>query len=565
VILGFSFDLASNRNYSFAPFMFIKSGPWIRKNARWLFVGILVVLVPGFVMLFTHTPEKPREAQLPKIGGKPVSLAEFQHHQLATAVDFLLTTGREIPRTAEGDAFWEQQTVVRILLLRKARQMRLDVSDEQVVETIQKMPLFQTEGRFDSNRYRGFLAYLSQRRIPEAFLEETVRDNLLIRRLRDIISSAAKVTPLEVRHAYEPLHEKHLVSLVHITTNDVPPHAVTDEQVRAFFERNPQAFRLPAQIKVRYAIFHADKLAETLTIADADIARYYEQTKNLYLDAQGEPKPLDDVRAEVEKSLRNQRALRLAGDRAVEFSIKMLPEPGKPAPDFAAVAAEFGAEVRETDHFTAAAAPEIFPGGDAFVKTAFTLSAENPVSDPILSADGYVVLGFVERRAARTPTFDEAKERATEQLQAFAHVAAAVERARAALADARRKMAEGATFADACRDLNLKIVELPAFTLVEPLADWSEDEAEMIKTAAAHVATGQVSELFPTASGASFLYVRERLPMDETQFEREKEEFARRLLLRNRDAIFNDWVNELWRTANVQLPRQSAPQTQSGR
>ena len=59
--------------------MFIAHGEKVRKHARWILAGVLVILVPGFVALFTTTGGRERrEEDLPTLRGKPVNPAEFE-------------------------------------------------------------------------------------------------------------------------------------------------------------------------------------------------------------------------------------------------------------------------------------------------------------------------------------------------------------------------------------------------------------------------------------------------------------------------------------------------------
>ena len=58
--------------------------------------------------------------------------------------------------------------------------MKLEVSDEQVNQVIQGIPVFQQGGSFSLRRYDAFLA---QQRLTKAAFEEDVRLRLLLQEL----------------------------------------------------------------------------------------------------------------------------------------------------------------------------------------------------------------------------------------------------------------------------------------------------------------------------------------------------------------------------------------------
>jgi peptidyl-prolyl cis-trans isomerase D len=54
---------------------------------------------------------------------------------------------------------------------------------------------------------------------------------------------------------------------------------VTDEQVKSFYEANPNDFRQPETAKVQYVLLTLDDIARDVTVAEADALAYYEQNR----------------------------------------------------------------------------------------------------------------------------------------------------------------------------------------------------------------------------------------------------------------------------------------------
>src|SRR2546422_518955 len=101
--------------------MFIQHGGWLRKHAKWVFGVILLLLIPGFIALFTTTSgTSQRGGELPTIHGKPVNAAEFQKARRAVLAQIYMSRGA-FPKTVAEEDMVDQQAVVRMILLRKIK------------------------------------------------------------------------------------------------------------------------------------------------------------------------------------------------------------------------------------------------------------------------------------------------------------------------------------------------------------------------------------------------------------------------------------------------------------
>ena len=280
--------------------MFIAHGERIRKHSRWIFAAILALLIPGFIALFTTSSgSKTREANLPTIHGKPINAGEFEQARNVFQAQYIINTGRELPLTAETRDQLTQQPVLRIVLLRKARELGIRVSDNDVVQHIRNM-FVNESGQYDKERQRLFMIQLNTHGISEELFEQVMREDLIMAQLQSLVTSAAKVTPEELRLAYEPLHEKLQIDLVEFNAaSNTVPVTVTDDEARAFFQKNKSGFRVPKQMKVRYAFFPTADARKTAKITDADLSEFYDRNKAKYSDTNNVAKPLETVVLEL--------------------------------------------------------------------------------------------------------------------------------------------------------------------------------------------------------------------------------------------------------------------------
>lgn len=541
--------------------MFIAHGAWLRKYAPWILAGVLVLLLPGFVLLFTPAGGvADRQKNLPTIGGKPVNPAEFQQAKNAIIAQHVISTGRQAPRTIDFNEQLTRDAVVRMLLLRKAGELGIRVSDEELVRQIRSQPFLLNENKqFDPELYRQVLIVLNNYGVTESQFEQIIREQIILMRLRNLVTRAVRVTPTELQLAYAPFHEKTFVDYVEFDVADhQQPLEVTEQDARAFFEQNQELFRAPAQTKVRYVHFKTSEARDAVTLSDGEIAEYYERNKSKYIDEQKQPRPLDSVRDEIQKELRALRAERLIGDRATEFTVRLVPEPGAARPDFAKVAEEFAVTVHETGFFSLRDAVAGIEAGPQFHQTAFTLGPDAPFSDPVRGEDGYYVLEYLDSKPSTIPQFEEVRQQVIERLKHRRAVEATVKRGRQTLSRLKEAMAAGKSFPDACAELGLKVNSPPAFTLAEDTP--ALPAASNVKELALGMATNTVSEFVPTPTGGLFFHLKRREPFDPEQFAQSRADFEQQILQRNRQALFQDWISSILRKENVDFGLRPRPQ-----
>lgn len=174
----------------------------------------------------------------------------------------------EMQRRIEEQA-WEG--LVNETLLRQELQRRgLGVSDQEVIWAAKNLPhpqlmqqeIFLTNGRFDINKYRTFL---STQAPAEIFgeLERYYRDDLPQRKLVSQLAAGRYITDAELWRAYQDRTETATVDYVQLDLSKLKPAAVTDAEIRAFYEKNRDDFRRTesGSFKVAYI---------PLTITEAD-------------------------------------------------------------------------------------------------------------------------------------------------------------------------------------------------------------------------------------------------------------------------------------------------------
>lgn len=543
--------------------MFIAHGERLQRWGPWILGGVLLLLVPSFVVMFSPSASiKQQRSELPTINGKAVNLADFQSAKNVVMTEIVFSSGRQPPRTLEFEDQLNIEAVQRLILMRKAKEFGISASDDEVVQQVRVLPAFLNEQKqFDPDRYQRYLNFLNNLGISETQLAETMREQIVLARLRALIATAAKVTPAELKLAYTPLHEETTIDYVELNAADHKGNfEIKDDEARTFYDANKEKFRKAAQVKVRNVYFTISDARKSIKLSEDEVGEYYELNKNKYLDDQKKPRPLADVKDEVKKDLLDLRAERLAGDRATGFSVKLVHEPGTTRPDFAKIAADFGLTPRETDFFGLRDAASGISAGPQFNQAAFSLSPEVPFSDPVHGEDGYYVLEYLASQPSEVPPFDQVKEQVVGLLKQQRAVDATVKQGRELAAKVKEAVTAGKTFNAACTSIGLKAKSLEPFFIAQETTNIPF--ANRIKDMALGMPTNTVSDFILTKDGGLFFHLKQRTPPNHDDFEKNKAQLAMQLLDRNRQALFEDWANTILRDEHVEYKRKARPKQQ---
>ncbi len=489
----------------------------MRRNQRWVMIIVSLVVIISFIGFYSsRTGQVGRggpgeDAVVARLYDRPVTRGQLER----TARQFQTAFELGLPNFTRQEFSGDRQNFVWNLLVvrREAESMGFRPSDEEVVEAIKKVPLFQAEGGrgFDPAKYARFVENrLGPRGFSQRELEDLVRADLEIGRVSDLLTATVVVPPDEVKADYEMV----------------------------FTKTNASVIRLKA----------AD-LARAVEVKEEDIAKYYHEEKDHLLDPERRRVAfvaftLNDEQKKLPAVERTALKQKLA-NRADEFTQKML-EPGA---DFARIAAAFELPIKETPEFPKANAGLALKDQsiplDAladFAATAFRLTAKDPNSDALAGPDqeSFLVQHLLHIVPARPLTLDEARPKIVESLKntrARENLTAEAEAIRKTLLDA---LASRQSIADAAKAAGQTATDLAPFTLSEP--PYNIQDADLIIEKVAALNAGELSTLQTTPEGGLFVYVRGREPINEADWEKQRPTLMTQQRLGRERVAFAEWL-----------------------
>jgi len=179
-----------------------------------------------------------------------------------------------------------EQLITQKALVVEAGRMGLRATDEDLRDELQHglyaATLFPGGKFIGQEAYEGLLqnADLS---VPQ--FEEGVKQDILVRKLRNLVAASASVDDPEVRQEFEKRNTKIKFQYAVISEADIRKGIhPTDAELKAFYERNKATYNnsIPEKRKVTYAIIDTSRIASNTQVTQSDLQSYYNQHQDEY-------------------------------------------------------------------------------------------------------------------------------------------------------------------------------------------------------------------------------------------------------------------------------------------
>lgn len=283
----------------------------MRKNARsWGIKALFAIIIIVFVFWGVGGFRANQKNVIAKVNGKPILATEFLKTYQSEYEKIL----RQRPNLSSEDLqrlglkkMVFDQLVLQTVLLQKADELGIVVSDEDIKDEITSMDVFKNENKvFDANRYQ---AILSSNNLTPAEFEDLVKRDLRIRKLRDLITSAVQATDDEARDLYNFIMKKGKIEYIIFKVEDFEKKVnITDEEIKKYYEEHKNEFKEPQKIQIQYIKLTPEVLAPEMEVSDKDIEDYYNKNKSMFFE--GEQRKVRHILIKIEN--KEQKALKEA-------------------------------------------------------------------------------------------------------------------------------------------------------------------------------------------------------------------------------------------------------------
>jgi peptidyl-prolyl cis-trans isomerase D len=385
------------------------------------------------------------------------------------------------------------QLVDRALMLQAAEKLKIQVSNEELAQMIKNISAFQIAGVFNNQRY---LNALSRTKLSPETFEEQQREALIIDKLQKFITSNIKVSELEARQWYKWNNTQVDVDYVLLEPGQFKNIEPTVDEIQQFFDQHKDTYKTDPEIKVRYLHLKPEDFAAKVSVKEEDIRDYYESNPEKFKD----PKTVHarHILIKVDQNAKPEE-VESAHQRAEDI-LKLARE----GQDFAALARQYSEGPTKTkggDLGTFRREAMVKP----FADKAFSMKAGD-ISDPVRTRFGWHIIKVEKINPAKTRSLDEAREDIQKTLKTERSKNLAYDEAETVY-DATF---EGQNLADIAKERNLKILTTGFFTQKNPPKEIKD--AAKFASVAFSLPVGEASDVQEFGDGYYLIEVVEKVP-----------------------------------------------------
>ncbi len=521
----------------------------IRKKHKTILWGMVIVIIPVFVLWGVGTRRGARGPRYAgSIFGKEISMEKYGESCRAFVNQILLQYWlyrdridlERIIKYANPEA----QGWHRLILLHEAGKEGIKASDEEVIEQIKSILLFQKEGCFDDALYE---QYLKRPFGMEAKrFEFQIREGLIISKLSKRVVENVTVSEQEVREAYKKENQEVRVSFVLFEADKFKNKMTAEEaEITEYYNDNKRLFKKPETVNVAYIGVTYKEAGAGVSVDEEQIKGYYDSNQELFRlqvpeGEEAKYKQLKEVKEDIRKRLEFEESKELARERMEDIYDEVID--GIEEEDvLKKVAGANELEITTSGFF----APDSeVPGMEQafqFSSAAFELGP-GEVSEIVETREGCYILQLKEKRESYVPPLDEVKEEARAALLKDKAKGSAKKKAEDSLAKLEELLDRpDADFKKAARRLSLKAQDSPFVD-----RNGSLPEIGFCRTLPIfNLGEGELSGVVEIEKGYCFFRCEEIKNISEEEFLKSRDRFTERVLNQKKSRVYQDWLREL--------------------
>ena len=471
-----------------------------------------------------------------KVNGTRISFEDYQSAYQRIRNMYQQIYGQSIPAEMEKMLGLKKVAldglIDNLLAMKEAKSLGIKVSKEEVSASIEAMPMFQKDGKFNFDQYQ---QVLKSNRMTAKDFEDGQESEVTLKKVRQSIKDKSVVTDADALAQYKKENDKLELDYVGYAPSDVAAEVkLSEADLNDYLQKNPNDFKSAEKVALSYILIDPASQAAKTSVSEDEIQTFYQKNIDRWQGKDG-ILPLSDVKEKVKAEAVKQKTAKQVFELAADTLYKNIK-----SGDLNLIAAALKQKVQVTPLFAANVPAPSLIGEAAVIKKALELK-QGELGGPIETAKGIYLLKANERKAATVPALAEIK-------------AAVEEKAKGAKTiDLAKKKAE-----DAAKQLSTAVAiktqstgnfgysakgEIPSIGASSEIV-----EAVFKLTAAQAPATP-----FKVGNRWYAVRVKSRTEAAKAQFDATKEELKKKMLPKKQDDALAEWSKGLREKAKIEI------------
>jgi peptidyl-prolyl cis-trans isomerase D len=260
---------------------------WLKWSLALVVVAFILLYIPDFLRAKDPVSGAIPSDQIAQVNGRGVSVLEFRTAYQRQVAAYKQAYGANVSEQLLKQLGFEQQVLQQLIteeaMVAEAGRLGMTVTDGEVRQRILAMPQFQLNGQFIGEAQ--YLAMLNSARPPmtPGEFEASLRRQLLVEKLRAVVTDWVAVTDAEADAEYARRNEKVKVQLVHVPSSAfLGQMTATDAEIGAYFDANKETYRIGERRKVRYVLVDVESLRQGIIVPSREVERYYNDNIEMF-------------------------------------------------------------------------------------------------------------------------------------------------------------------------------------------------------------------------------------------------------------------------------------------
>ena len=469
---------------------------FLRNKAQSTLIQAVVILIAVvFIFWGVGTNLNSNRNSVATVNGEEIPIQDYQRAYDRAVETYRQQFGGQVPAGFFDSIDLKGQvvgTLVRAELFRQgAAEMGFVIPPQATRREIEQMDVFRVNGHFDMDRYK---EVLRQNRLTPGSFEAGIRRDLTSSKVVEAIGRFALVPEQEMRGWIEYYGEELTLAALPIASSGFEDKVkVDDKSLAAWFADHKKNYATDPAIRIQYLVFPFAVDDKGITVSDEQVKARYQRDRDRFRKPEQRharhilfklaPDSSPETVAEKEKLAREILARAKKGE------------------DFAALARQYSE------------GPSREQGGDlgffsrgqmvpAFDKAVFAMQP-GEITGPVRTRFGLHLIKLEEIRPATIQSLDQARDQLVAEMKKEEARARAFRQA----TDAYEGIMRAGSMEKFAAGSGVKVVTTDFFTRKHPPADLPKDRRFLDKAFA--LAKGELSSLIEMDNGYGLLYVED--------------------------------------------------------
>lgn len=505
---------------------------FFRKHARGWFKIFIFMIIAVFVLYFGSTRGGDHTNVIAKIDKKVITQNDlFNEHEKLMDMARLSLKDKLTPdvlKKMDLKAKAYNNILNREIILAKASDLKIQVSDNELKSSIISIPALQTNGVFDERKYQQLLRF---NRMSADDFENSQRADLTARKIESFVREGVKISDKEIYDLYALQNRKVNINFLKISKTDIKNKiSPIESELEDFLKRNGNLFRIPEQLKIKYILFSADAFSSG--ISDEDVRNYYSGNQDKFKTKDNKPIPLNKVQGDIIKELKRIRGMQTAYAEARKAREEIYQNDNMD--DYGT---KHNLTIRLSDFFTINKPPQEF-AAIKNVADVFLDMQKGDLSKILSDENGYYLIQVIDKQPAYVPKLQAIEQDVKQRFMENETLRLAEKEAQSIL----KRLQSGESFEKIAAEKGLKLNETGFFQPGNniPNVGQSPDATEMLM----QLSAGKPYTEKPLLINDTYfiLKFKDTTHPDDTTFEAQKGMYQKILTAMKQDEAMQTWL-----------------------